>query len=132
MSKYELVKDFSEWFISKDGNKFITIHDKSEADKLMVMLNDHADDPIFIVNDKECLFEEVVVAELMKKDLMFVNYRPYVENPWEEKPEISEKHTMVCFVICNDLFAWGCSDAEPVESEEDLLALWKEYKKRSD
>lgn len=128
--KYELIKDFNEWFIIiKDGSKFITIHDKSEADKLMVMLNDYVEDPLFETNGKEYLMEEQAVAELMKKDLMFVNYRKYIENPWDEKPEISEKSTMVAFVICNDLFAWACADAEPVESEEDLISLWKEYKK---
>lgn len=127
--KYELIKDFSEWFITKDGSKFITIHDKSEADKLMVMLNDHIDDPLMIINDKEYLMEEQVVAELMKKDLMFVNYRPYVENPGEGIPEISKTQTMVAFVICNDLFAWGGADCENVENEEDLIAIWKEYKK---
>ena len=60
------------------------------------------------------------VAFLLEEDVLFINSRPYVEAPWQPKEEwtISENYTIVVFVLCNDVFAWGCADAEELDYSE--------------
>lgn len=60
--------------------------------------------------------EERALAYLLNEDVLFINSRPYIQNPWSkpEHREVSGSETIVVFVECNDLFAWGFSDAENI------------------
>lgn len=69
-----------------------------------------------------------MVAELLMNEVLFVNSRPYVSNPWDEEDNYSIKGpTLVLFVICNDIFAWACASAECVSMEE-LPSLYEEWR----
>lgn len=74
----------------------------------------------FILRSKEEGYEwfnnEKAVAYLLRKGVLFVNNRPYIVNPWDsmEEQELSEKSTIIVLVLCNDIFMWGCADAEPI------------------
>ena len=69
------------------------------------------------------------IAQLIREARVFHNYRRYVVNDfgWDPPPagteQISDHPTMVVFVNCSDVFAWGTSDAEPIRSEFDLKRL---------
>ena len=75
-------------------------------------------------NGKEHIFfdETKALAYLMNEEHIFLNTRPYIENPWAEKEnwKVSEKETIVAFVNCNDVFAWGCADAEEISVSEEV------------
>ena len=68
--------------------------------------------PHQIFDDKKAL------AYLLEQHIVFLNTRPYIENSYDpkEKWDISPHSTIVVFVNCNDLFAWGVADAEDISS----------------
>ena len=78
----------------------------------------------FLTRDGDRIWfdNEKALSYLLTKDALFINTRPYIENPWEskEKYEIGES-TIVVFVECNDVFAWGCADAESITFEENSV-----------
>ncbi len=63
---------------------------------------------------KEYCNEELAVSEMLHDGPLFISYADY------------DKQTKIC-VLCNDLFAWGCSDAEdlPVSEIGAVYKLWK-------
>lgn len=71
--------------------------------------------------DEEYCEAEQIVSELLKLELCFVNYRKF----WCDSNKRIEDYTIVVFLICNDLFAWGCADCESIGSEKDLISIWK-------
>jgi hypothetical protein len=75
--------------------------------------------------DKEVVFEkEKAVALLLINDVIFLN-----TNHWEKDwPEEARKATAI-LVNCNDIFAWGCADAERISFYDikKLYDLWKQY-----
>ena len=65
--------------------------------------------------------ENEALAYLLKEDVCFINTRPYVENPWQDKDSWTiGGETIVVFALCNDVFAWGSADAETVQSVETI------------
>lgn len=81
-----------------------------------------------LVYDSDAPDYSRMVAELLLNDVLFCNSRPYIENPWNKaNQKVSNDETLVCFVICNDIFAWACSDAECVALQElpKLYDMWK-------
>lgn len=80
------------------------------------------------VYDRDAPDESRMVAELLMNEVLFVNSRPYVSNPWDKKDASSiGGPTLVLFVICNDIFAWACADAECVSMKElpYLYEAWR-------
>lgn len=76
--------------------------------------------------ETEIVFEqEKAVAHLLINDVIFINSHHY-EKDWPEK---ARKSTAI-LVNCNDIFAWGCADAEEasVKDIEDLYRMWKDGK----
>jgi hypothetical protein len=84
--------------------------------------------------------EESAVVELLADDVLFVNSRRYVdlkfkgvdpENPSrlivDDAPGEIQEETLVLFVGCNDLFAWGTVDSMCVTLSElqGLYDAWK-------
>lgn len=78
-------------------------------------------------SDKEgkekIVFEDsMALAVLLAKEIVLIN------SYWWRKdlPESDRKNVGV-FVICNDIFAWGCADAEdlPHEEIETLYKMWR-------
>lgn len=67
------------------------------------------------------LNQEKALAYLLANDHMFVNNRQYVTNPEAPKGEYDvSNETIVVFVLCSDVFAWGCADAETVTGDDVL------------
>jgi len=65
----------------------------------------------------------LALAALLAEEVVFLN------SFWWEKtwPEEARKKTALC-VVCNDVFAWGCADAEDLEYA-DIQNLWDHWKK---
>lgn len=77
---------------------------------------------------KRCLIENVALAELLRADVLFCNTRQY-HCPMSNK---LQEDTIVLFVNCNDVFAWGCADAEAIKSGDEagdelyeLYRMWE-------
>ncbi len=64
--------------------------------------------------------QEEMVAKLLIDDVVFVNSRDYYYKGQKEG------HTIVLFVNCNDVFAWGCADSEDVSSG-DIPSLFEAH-----
>lgn len=77
--------------------------------------------------------KEIALAKLLIDDVVFVNTRVYVDIDYDQETKkwgydyerykdenYDEKQytTTVLFVNCNDVFAWGCADSEPITDEE--------------
>ena len=67
-------------------------------------------------DDEKAFEKDKALAYLLEKEVLFSNTRPYIENPYDpiEERVLSESSTIVIFVNCNDVFAWGCADAETI------------------
>lgn len=71
--------------------------------------------------DEDTFDNKLALAFLLAKDCVFLN-----SYWWEDKwPEDAQKRTAIC-VNCNDIFAWGCADAEDMFYSE-LRDLWEHY-----
>lgn len=72
----------------------------------------------------EDMSEEDALAYLLLDGVCFINHRYYTMN--QDSP--SEGQTTVVFVLTNDIFAWGCADAEDLPSNEiiPLYRLWRQ------
>lgn len=72
--------------------------------------------------EKSYFSEECALAVLLAEEVVFLN------TGWNRKewPEEARKAWMV-YVICNDVFAWGCSDAEflPYDQVENVYRMWR-------
>jgi hypothetical protein len=80
--------------------------------------------------------EDVILARLIDEEVIMINSRHYVEGSWEDiksgkwdgrTGEVSKDATIVAFVKCSDIFAWGCADNECVSMKE-LPELWNLHK----
>lgn len=65
---------------------------------------------------------EEMLLELLKDGVLMVN-----DHWWKEEWPEEARGTMGIFVLCSDLFAYACADAEEVSMSElkDLYKLWK-------
>ncbi len=72
--------------------------------------------------------ETLALSQLLADDVLFCNTRDYSFS-WGGHTDGG--HTIVLFANCNDVFAWGCADAEDVGEKdlEDLYRLWYANKK---
>jgi hypothetical protein len=70
------------------------------------------DDPFFEVNGRIECDHESALALLLADEVVFANEREYL---WEDK---SRGRTVVLYVLCNDVFAWGCADTEDLPLSE--------------
>lgn len=92
--------------------------------------------------DKEMIFEEeAALAHLLLNEQVFVNSHwwkfskggsdeggKWKAVPREDATWTEEESKMISFnVICNDVFAWGCSDAEtlPYDEIKSLYRMWR-------
>ena len=66
--------------------------------------------------------EEEMLAKLLQEGILFCNSRKYLDS--DDKTVRPE--TIVLFVNCSDVFAWGCADAESIALAE-LPELFKMY-----
>lgn len=64
--------------------------------------------------EKTVFVHESALAILLMEDIVFANSRKFVHYDGGEL----EPETVVLFVNCNDLFFWGCADAENVTYSE--------------
>jgi len=74
---------------------------------------------IIEINGETIVDEELALAALLHAEVLMCNNGKF------------EHDTTVClFVLCNDVFAWGCGDAEPVTCTEiqDLYEHWRKDK----
>ena len=73
--------------------------------------------------DKEIIFEEsIALGHLLINEVIFINDH-WWEDEWPEKA----KKSISLNVNCNDVFMWGCADAEelPYSELENLYNMWK-------
>jgi hypothetical protein len=73
--------------------------------------------------EPEMVFEEpMALAHLLMNEVVFLNSH-WWKHDW---PDEAKKVTSIN-VNCNDVFAWGCADAEPMMHEdiESLYRMWK-------
>lgn len=76
--------------------------------------------------------ENDLLAELLSDGVLFSNVRAYDANDIGKphEPDLRER-TIVLFMNCNDVFSWGCADAECITIDEipDLYLLWRDNHK---
>lgn len=78
------------------------------------------DEPMFYeVDGVTYINEEKALAELLDKGVLFANSRDFLDLDGTKGG-----HTVVLFVNCNDIFAWGCADAEDLPHDE-IANLYK-------
>lgn len=67
--------------------------------------------------------EEEAIAQLLHDGVLFANSRDY---SFELGGYKDGGYTIVLFLNCNDVFAWGCADGEDVDTKEleTLYKLW--------
>lgn len=70
------------------------------------------DNPFWDYEGKEQCLESLALARLLIDDIVFANEREYI---WEGKVRGS---TTLLYVVCNDIFAWGCADAQDLPNNE--------------
>lgn len=65
--------------------------------------------------------EEQALAELLTAEVCFISMQDYLA-PWNH-----EEKTSAVVALCNDLFYWGCADAEALPRDEilNLYRMWK-------
>lgn len=73
-------------------------------------------------NKEEIYFDEdEAILQLLSDGILFSNFRTYSS---DDKKLANDGKTIVLFMMCNDVFAWSCADAEDVSSTEDLKSLY--------
>lgn len=79
------------------------------------------------VDDEEYVDEELALSILLKEGVLFSNCRYYSMT----SNGMTDGRTVVLFVLCNDIFAWGCADGEnlPYEEISNLYKMWEKDKK---
>ena len=84
-----------------------------------------SDRAFYTHEEEEHFIDSVGLALLLHADVLFANTRPYVCPFAGVRPE-----TIVLFMNCNDVFAWGCADAESIKLDEvpALYRLWRANK----
>lgn len=76
----------------------------------------------FMKKEKKMFEDEKALALLLINEVIFLN-----DHWWEEEwPEKAQKISSIN-VNCNDIFAWGCADAEelPYKEIENLYRMWR-------
>ncbi len=81
------------------------------------------DKVFFTIDGKEYCNDELALSILLKNDILFCNERRYAE--YNNDKLLGS--TIVLFVLCNDIFSWGCADAEdlPMNEIPHLYKMWK-------
>jgi len=75
----------------------------------------------------EKISEEDMVSELLQERILYCHStKTYDEISKEIEPE-----TITIYMLCNDIFAWGCADSEQV-TLSDLKDLYHEFKEDKD
>lgn len=83
------------------------------------------DDVVLHYRDEEFFEEAAALAWLLGKEQLFVHGTEY--GPFFEKAEGEDTSLIGVSVNCNDMFAWGCSDSEPLPIGQ-LRRLYKMVK----
>jgi hypothetical protein len=70
--------------------------------------------------------ENAALGHLLLDEILFCNQCKYVEIDGT-----ATQFTTVIFMLCNDVFMWGCADGEPLLNDdiEPLFMMWHENKK---
>ncbi len=86
-------------------------------------------------NGKPLLDEGMALSQLLADDVLFCNTREFI-CPFDKDGKNGREETIVLFVACNDVFSWGCADADPIKSGEspgdelfELYTLWLQNKR---
>lgn len=63
-------------------------------------------------NHEDIPVEEMMLAQLLMDRVMHTNNGTLRHGTWKSDPSV------ICFVNCSDIFAWGCADSESVEGTD--------------
>lgn len=74
-------------------------------------------------NIENVLEGQLVIAYLLAKEQLMIN-----NNWWEKKWTKEAQEQFHISVLCNDVFAWGCTDSETI-TIEDIGTIWQYYSK---
>ena len=92
---------------------------KIHQDDVCWYYTDHKDN-----SGSEWIFEESqAIAYLLATEILLSN-RPW----WDKTLTKKQQQLTTLAVLCNDVFAWGCADAEDIDYD-DLEDLWNYYVK---
>lgn len=91
-------------------------------------MNEENDEVIFYINGEERYDEDLALAILLKESILFSNEASF---SYTFEGKIYNEKTTGLFVNCNDIFAWGCADAEnlPYDQISILYKMWKDDNK---
>jgi len=76
-------------------------------------------------NEKTKKRDDEIISELLTKKILFSKFLGYC---YHGENDIAGQ-TICLFVNCNDLFSFGCADAQEVNSSDDLYELYESYQK---
>lgn len=78
--------------------------------------------PLPAPTTKEVFESEGALALMLINDVVFCN-----EHWWDDEWPEDAKRAISINVNCNDVFAWGCADAEglPYQEVENLYRMWR-------
>lgn len=96
---------------------------KDKIKELECVIEDLTPEPYFDFDESMVFEEDQVIALFLQTGIIFSN------SYWSMKhwPEEARTKTAL-FVICNDIFAWACADAEEIDYDE-FETLYAYYKK---
>ena len=100
--------------MADDDDDFLTVEDYGKAPTVKRIKWSYTDKD----GVKHIEFEDgLALAALLMAEIVFLN------SPWWENPP---REDIIVLVNCNDVFAWGCGDAEPLKYKdiEDLYDHW--------
>lgn len=122
---YLMVKNISKDFCEEqNGFKILSYHTIEDINNVL------EGEPLYVEYDFSDEKKEYIefdngkaLSYLLLNDIMFLNTHWYKKD-WSEEA----KNTTSLVVNCNDVFAWGCADAEEV-TLKDLKDLYYHVKK---
>lgn len=117
--------DGSEYKCSKSGDmsgEYVNVNFLSTGKQMQ----SDSEEFFCMIKGKKEWDNEKLLAYLLKEELVFCNSRKHLCLDGTEQSYIT-----VIFALCNDVFAWGYAEAEPIEPKEfsSFYELHKENKK---
>lgn len=106
-----------------DEMRPMTNEERKDADEFLSESMKDNSEVFFTIDNKEYCDEELALSILLKEGALFCGERRYAE--YNNDKLIGK--TIVVYVVCSDIFAWGCADAEdlPLDELSNFYKMWK-------
>jgi hypothetical protein len=88
-----------------------------------------------LINEDEILTVKGHTAELLAMAILMAEGVCFMNNAKLEDPKNDNWNTVI-YVLCNDIFAWGCADAESIsnsdgDDDSEVLDLYRMHREDS-